>query len=125
MKRFARPPAELFDAYMLRSGWARGAQGESQCWSDLVGAVRIVGSRPVQLHERLLEVDEPRRITYTVVRGAVGFRNHRGEILFEKAGDGSLLRWTVRLEPVVPGSGLLLQAATKKVLNASLNGLAR
>lgn len=120
-RRFGAAPEDVFRAYVDDSGWERrGADPR-----DRVGAVRVVGAPGMQLHEQLLEVEPPRRLAYQVVRGATGFRKHWGEVLFEPAGDGTLLRWRVRLEPVVPGTGWLLEAATKTLFQRSLEALAR
>jgi len=43
--------------------------------------------------ERILEVEEGRRLAYMVIRG-VPVRNYRGEVTLTPAGDGTHIRWT-------------------------------
>jgi hypothetical protein len=131
-RRFGGAPEEVFRAYLDDSGWAQkdaieGARAKSDeaAERDCVGAVRVVGIRGMQLHEQLVELEQPARLAYKVIRGAVGFRKHFGEVLFEPAGEGTLVRWRVRLEPILPMTGWLLEAATTRLFRTSLEALAR
>jgi len=127
-----RAPEDVFRAYMDHSGWAQKAavprariDNEGTDEPDCVGAVRVVGIRGMQLHEQLVELEPPTRLAYKVIRGATGFRKHFGEILFQPDGEGTLVRWSVRLEPILPLTGPLIEAATTRLLRKSLEGLAR
>jgi uncharacterized protein YndB with AHSA1/START domain len=52
--------------------------------------------------ERVLEVDEGRRIAYTVVRG-MPVRNYRGEVTLTAAADGTRIRWTADFDATLMG----------------------
>ncbi len=58
-----------------------------------VGAVRRIRFRRTTTIERVLEVDEGRRIVYTVVRG-IPVRNYRGEVVLTPTPEGTHVRWS-------------------------------
>jgi uncharacterized protein YndB with AHSA1/START domain len=53
-------------------------------------------------HERILEVDEGRRIVYTVERG-IPVKNYRAEIVLTDAGSGTLVNWSAEWDRTVLG----------------------
>jgi hypothetical protein len=52
--------------------------------------------------ERVLEVDEGRRIAYTVVRG-IPVRHYRGEVTLSAAPGGTRIRWTADFDATPMG----------------------
>ncbi len=64
-----------------------------------VGAVQALRSaqrymgRYTTSVERIVEVEEGRRLAYMVIRG-MPVRNYRGEVTLTPAGDGTHIRWT-------------------------------
>jgi uncharacterized protein YndB with AHSA1/START domain len=63
------------------------------------GAVQVLRSaqrymgRHITSVERILEVEQGRRLAYLVIRG-MPVRNYRGEVTLTPSGDGTHIRWT-------------------------------
>src|SRR5215469_902097 len=58
--------------------------------------------RHVTSIERILEVDEGRRLTYTVI-GGMPVRNYLAEITLTPTADGTHIRWTAAWDATLPG----------------------
>jgi uncharacterized protein YndB with AHSA1/START domain len=52
--------------------------------------------------EQILEAEEDRRLTYTVI-GGIPLRNYRAEVTLTPAGDDTRIRWAARWDATVPG----------------------
>lgn len=57
-----------------------------------VGAVRRLRTGRHTFFEQIEEVDPPRRMVYTVVKG-IPVRNYRAEVILTPAGEGTDIRW--------------------------------
>lgn len=90
-----------------------------------VGCVRVFSNFGFHVHEKVLSFDPPRRMTYTVVSGGLPMRNHFGEVDFAAHGDTTRIQWRCRFEPVIPGTGKLLQLGITRVFARALAGFAR
>lgn len=67
----------------------------------LRSAQRYLGRHTTSV-ERILEVEDGRRLAYTVIRG-VPVRNYRGEVTLTPAGDGTHIRWTADFDNTALG----------------------
>ena len=73
-----------------------------------VGAVQVLRSAQRYLGryttsvEQILEVDDGRRLAYTVIRG-IPVRNYRGEVILVPAEGGTHIRWTADWDNTVLG----------------------
>jgi hypothetical protein len=57
--------------------------------------------RPVSV-EKILDIDEGRRLAYTVI-GGIPVRNYRAEITLTPVRDGTRIRWTASWDKTVAG----------------------
>src|SRR6185503_4978849 len=48
-----------------------------------VGAIRVISTMGVSVHEEILSFEPPRLMTYRVLRGGLPIKNHLGEVRFE------------------------------------------
>jgi uncharacterized protein YndB with AHSA1/START domain len=67
-----------------------------------VGAVRRIRYRRTTSLERVLEVEEGRRLVYTVVKG-IPVRNYRGEVVLTPIPEGTRVRWSGTWDRTLPG----------------------
>ena len=79
----------------------------------------------VKIYEEVLSFDRPRRMTYRIVRGAVPIRDHRGEVVFDARGGGTLVTWRCQFDSRIPGLGGATRAVLTRVFRNVLHGLAR
>jgi uncharacterized protein YndB with AHSA1/START domain len=90
---------------------------------DGVGAVRVVRVAGLAIEEVVTAFKREERLEYGVSAGAP-VRDCRGEVVLTPARGNTLVRWTVTLRPLVPGSGWLLRRVVSRLLEDSLSGLA-
>ena len=88
-----------------------------------VGCVREISN--LKIYEEVLSFDRPRRMTYRIVRGAVPIRDHRGEVVFDARGGGTLVTWRCQFDSRIPGLGGATRAVLTRVFRNVLHGLAR
>jgi ligand-binding SRPBCC domain-containing protein len=72
-----------------------------------VGFTRAVTSGKRTIIERLLEVDPMRSYTYTLAKGAPVKEDYRGKVEFTPKGSATLLTWSAKFTPAIPGTGWL------------------
>lgn len=81
------------DGYSAWGPWSESRyETEGGASAGGVGAVRRLRTGRFTLIERIEEVDPPRRMVYTVVRG-IPVRNYRAEIILTPTGAGTDIRW--------------------------------
>src|SRR4051812_40886100 len=83
------PPDKVFARYTDHVGWSDWAKlgrvtlaktGSPE--PNGVGCVRVFHSG-IEVREEVVAFDPPRRMAYRLVKGAVGIRNHEGDVAFE------------------------------------------
>ena len=119
----------VWDVYSDHAGWREWAMTpgshlvkEGTTERDGSGAVRgFLGG----LREEILDFEPPKRMTYRVIGGLFPIKNHMGEVLLESEGDGTRLIWRCRFDPMIPGTGALLQRFISWTFRRSLAGLER
>jgi uncharacterized protein YndB with AHSA1/START domain len=124
-------PAALFAVLSDHRGWERwsGAKEvvlrrEGVPAPNGAGASRVIRAGGLAVEEEITAFDPPQQMEYRVVAG-LPIRNHRGRIRLEPSPRGTLLRWEVRFEPRIPGSGALLRRALRSALERVLDRLPR
>jgi uncharacterized protein YndB with AHSA1/START domain len=90
-----------------------------------VGCVRAITNAGLTVQEEVLEFEPPKRMAYTVLKGGLPMKDHRGEVTFEDDGDGTLIVWRCRFRSRIPGLGPALRAIVNRVFTRALAGLAR
>ena len=131
-RTFSATPEQLWRVYTDHAGWKAWA-GMTHSSLDLqgtpdpngTGAVRCLGSYGINAHEEILDFDPPRRMTYRVVKGGLGMKNHLGEVLFEPSGRGTKITWRCRFDSKIPGLGGIMRIFVTRVFRTALEGLAR
>ncbi len=89
-----------------------------------VGAIRVVRSLGLAVEERVTAFKPRERLEYALTEGAP-FSEYRGELTLAPCDDGTLVRWSVRLRPLIPGSGWILARVVARQLRRGLEGLAQ
>jgi len=128
-RRYAAAPGQVFEIY---TDHARMSE-----WSGLPGSQLLREGSPHRngrgalrafqggVREEVVDFEPGKRMTYKVVGGPFPFRDHFGEVDFEADGDGTRLVWRCRFEPLVPGTGWLLQRVITRFFARALDGLGR
>lgn len=130
LKRFDAPPERVFAVYCDHAGWSRWA-GIQRSWleregdteRDGAGAVRGLATGGIAAFEEVLEYEFPKRMTYRVIRGGLPMRDHLGEVLFERDGEGTRVLWRCQFESRVPGLGPVMRWFVTRVFRRALQGL--
>lgn len=131
-RRFSATPEQVWKVYTDHAGWKSWA-GVTHSSLDVegkpdkngTGAVRCLGTYGLNAHEEILDFDPPTRMTYRVVKGGLGMKNHLGEVVFEPAGNGTRITWHCRFDSRIPGFGRLMRPFITRVFRNILDGLAR
>jgi uncharacterized protein YndB with AHSA1/START domain len=89
-----------------------GAQG--------VGAVRWFRAGRTRTVEKILEMEEPRRLVYTVMKG-VPVRNYRAEVTLTATASGTQVTWTATWDKTL--GGRLVHRALAKFYPEMMVGL--
>ena len=131
-RTFAATPEQVWNVYTDHAGWKSWAglthsslDVEGKPDKNGAGAVRRLGSYGLNAHEEILDFDPPRRMTYRVVKGGTGIRNHLGEVLFEPSGNRTKVTWRCRFDTVVPGFAWIMRPFITRIFRTALDGLAR
>ncbi len=132
VRTIAAPIQKVWDVYTDHASWKEWAgmgrsflEKEGSPDRNGVGAVRGLGSGPVVAYEEVLEFEPPHRMVYTVLRGGLPMKNHRGEVVFEAQGDATRVVWRCRFESRIPGLAAPMRIAVTRVFRQALAGLAR
>jgi uncharacterized protein YndB with AHSA1/START domain len=117
--RCAAPPEVVFEVIVditrwhEWAGWSVGSstfEREGEPPPGGVGAVRRMGRWPVFTRERVLEYEPPRHYSYEVVSGFPVRGYHADVDLTPDARGGTTIRWSGAFQPIVPGTGSLMEA---------------
>lgn len=129
-KRIPATPESVWDVYTDHRGWERWAgvkevvlRREGEPPPNGVGASRVIRAGGIAIEEEIVEFDPPRRMTYRLIAGAP-IRDHRGEVLLDATGDGTLVTWRVSFMPRIPFTGGLLARVLERNLRRVLERLA-
>ena len=87
---------------------------------DGVGALRRFAVGPGASHEEVVVWDPPHHLGYEARRG-LPVRRYRADVLLEPERGGTRVTWHGEIDPLVPGTGVVLRA----VLGRMVAGFAR
>lgn len=131
-RTFSATPEQVWNVYTDHAGWKSWARMthsslvvEGKSNKNGTGAVRCLGSYGMNSHEEILDFEPPHRMTYRVVKGGLGIKNHFGEVLFEPSGTGTRVTWRCRFDSAIPGFGPAMRLLITRVFQRALDGLAQ
>jgi uncharacterized protein YndB with AHSA1/START domain len=91
------------DGYCRWGIWSESAWDRSSgAPPPTPGALRTLRSGRTLVVERILEIEEERRMAYTVVRG-IPVRNYRAEVSLTPSGTGTHVRWSAAWDRTLLG----------------------
>lgn len=90
---------------------------------DGVGALRRFTRFGVGSTERVLAWDPPRHLAYTMVKG-FPVRNYRADVTCTAEAEGTLITWSASFDPLVPGTGPVMQLVLGRLLGGFADGVA-
>lgn len=88
-----------------------------------VGAIRALHVLGPPIRERVLDYRRPERFSYEVLSG-VPVKSQVGTVTIEASPAGSVIRYHLELEPLVPGTGAPVAAVAKAALGRLMSGVA-
>jgi uncharacterized protein YndB with AHSA1/START domain len=129
VREIAAPPEVVFDVFTDHRRYAEITrvrrsvlEREGEPAPNGVGAIRALHSVGPPLREEVIAYEPPRRFAYKILSG-VPVRDHLGSVELSPAGDGTLVHYTVRLQPTVPFAGGAVVAVTKLAVKQLLDGV--
>ena len=90
---------------------------------DGVGAVRHFTRFGVGSREEVVAWDPPRHLAYRILSG-FPVRNYLADVTLTPEGDGTRIDWTGSFDPKLPGSGPVLDAVLRRLMQRFADGLA-
>jgi hypothetical protein len=114
----AAPPEVVFEViadatrWHEWAGWSVGASSwarEGVPAPGGVGAVRQLGRRPLFTREEVVEYEPPHHTAYRVVAG-LPVRGYHADVDLVPTEAGTTIRWAGAFQPLVPGTGAVLEA---------------
>jgi uncharacterized protein YndB with AHSA1/START domain len=131
VRRIAGSPDAVFRVYTDHAAWAAWGgirtariEREGNPPPNGSGCVRVLGPGRFAAHEEILDFEPGKRMTYRIVKGGLPLRDHFGEVLFERDGDGTRIVWRCRFESKIPGLGPLMRAAVARLFRRVLDDMA-
>lgn len=127
------PVQAVWDRYTDHVSWSEWAglgnvrlEREGTPPPNGVGCVRVFSNAGLKVvYEEVLSFEPPRRMTYRIVRGAVPFKDHLGEVLLEPHDGGTRIIWRCQFDSKIPGLGGPFRALVTRVFRNALKGLTR
>jgi uncharacterized protein YndB with AHSA1/START domain len=89
-----------------------------------VGAQRVVRISGLAIEEVVTAFKPCEHFEYRVTAGAP-FVDHLADVILMCDGDGTRVRWSARLRPLIPGTGWLVKSNLIRTLERALSGLKR
>ena len=125
------PVEKVFDRYTDHTSWSRwGGFGrvyverEGVPDKNGIGSVRAFSLVP-GLREEVVGFERPRRVAYTVTRGAFPITDHLGEVTFEPEGEATRMTWRVTFRSRIPGLGRVIEVGLTRLFRKMLARLER
>ena len=82
---------------------------------DGVGALRRFGLGPGGSQEEVVAFEPPHHLGYVAVRG-LPVRHYRADVHLHQDGEGTRLTWQGVVDPLVPGTGMLVCAVLRRMV---------
>jgi len=89
-----------------------------------VGAHRVVRMSGLTIEEVVTAFKPGEHLEYSVIEGAP-FVDHMADVILMDEGDGTRVRWSTRLRPLLPGTGWLVKSNVARMLQRAVSGLKR
>jgi uncharacterized protein YndB with AHSA1/START domain len=130
--RSAAPPERVFEPLADATSWPRWAgpliahgswEREGEPPPGGIGAIRRLGRTPMFGREQIVAYERPSHLAYTVISGNP-VRNYRADVSLASDGSGTLITWSGIFEPIVPGTGHLLEATYRRLIGSFARRLA-
>lgn len=107
-------------AWMTRTSLIRPGAGEPEG----VGAVRRFGVGPFSSTEEVVAWDPPHHLGYVAHKG-LPVRTYRADVHLDADAEGTTVRWSGSLDPLVPGSGPVVLAYVRGLVSGFTKRLCR
>jgi len=89
-----------------------------------LGARRVVRISGLAMEEVVTAFKPGEHLEYSVIAGAP-FVDHTADVILMDEGDGTRLRWSTRLRPLLPGTGWIVKSNITRTLQRAVSGLKR
>jgi uncharacterized protein YndB with AHSA1/START domain len=89
-----------------------------------LGTRRVVRMSGLAMEEVVTAFKPGEHLEYSVIEGAP-FVDHMADVILMDEGDGTRLRWSTRLRPLLPGTGWLVKNNVARTLQRAVSGLKR
>jgi uncharacterized protein YndB with AHSA1/START domain len=126
----AAPPGVVFDTITDHPSYPEFTpirrtvlEREGEGAPNGVGAIRALHVLGPPIRERVLEYRRPERFTYEVLSG-VPVKSQVGTVTIEASPSGSVMRYRLELEPLVPRTGEAVAVVAKAALGRLMTGVA-
>ena len=120
-------PHSLLNDYAKWKDWAGfppvSLEREGTAHVSGVGAIRRFSVLP-PVREEIVEFEPPHTMSYQLLSGAP-IRNHRGTVTFTAEGAHCKAHWQAQYEPIIPGTGAILDTAVRWFFRRTLGRLDR
>jgi uncharacterized protein YndB with AHSA1/START domain len=125
---YEAPIERVWACYTDHRGWSRWARlgrvtlaREGSPTPDGTGCIRVIGPGPFAVQEEVLEFEPPRRMVYSLVKGMVPIRDHRGEVTFTALAPArTRVTWRCQFESMLPLAGPLIRTGVSRMFAAVL-----
>jgi uncharacterized protein YndB with AHSA1/START domain len=130
--RSAAPPERVFALLADATSWPRwagpvigraGWEREGSPPPGGVGAIRKLGRPPIFAREEVVAYEPPTHHAYTILSGNP-VRNYRADVHLVPDGDGTRITWRATFDPLVPGTGAMLNALYRRLIGGTAKRLA-
>jgi uncharacterized protein YndB with AHSA1/START domain len=89
-----------------------------------LGTRRVVRMSGLTIEEVVTAFKPSEHFEYSVLEGAP-FVDHIADVILMNEGDGTRLRWSTRLRPLIPGTGWIVKSNVTRMLQRAVSGLKR
>ena len=121
-RRIAAPVQTVWDVLTDHRGYARWAGVDSAVLDrqgkddpNGVGAVRHLRKGPISIREEIVASEAPKGFSYKVVSGPP-VRDYLAVVTLTSEGASTHVHWTVRFEPKIPLTGMVILPIVRKVI---------
>jgi uncharacterized protein YndB with AHSA1/START domain len=87
-----------------------------------LGTRRVVRMSGLAIEEVVTAFKPCEHFEYSVIEGAP-YDSHIADVILMDDGDGTRVRWSTRLRPLIPGTGWLVKSNVARTLQRALSGL--
>jgi uncharacterized protein YndB with AHSA1/START domain len=129
-RAIAAPPEVVFDTITDHPSYPEFTpirravlEREGEGAANGVGAIRALHVLGPPIRERVLDYRRPDRFSYEVLSG-VPVRSQVGTVTIEASPGGSVMRYELEVEPLLPGTGAVVSLVAKAAIGRLMAGVA-